>query len=65
MFWDRQSRSERVQVLHEIQETMRRHHRMAQGREAHPQDGFLAPQTASSHEAMGTVGAGSAPVWEL
>lgn len=65
MFWDRQSRSERMAVLREIQETMRRHHRMAPGPEAHPQDGFLAPQTAGSLELAAAGVAGSAPAWDL
>jgi len=65
MFWDRQSRSERMTVLREIQETMRRHHRMAPGPEAHPLDGFLAPQTAGSLELAAAGVAGSAPAWDL
>lgn len=43
LFWERQPRVERVAILSEIQETMRRHHRISPGREAHPQGGFLAP----------------------
>jgi hypothetical protein len=65
MFWDRQSRSERMEVLHEIQETLRRHHRTAPGREAHPQGGFLAPQSNGSRESSGTAILGNAPTWEL
>src|SRR5208337_1697021 len=36
MFWDRQSRPERVAALHEIQEVLRRHHRDSSSPEAHP-----------------------------
>ena len=43
LFWERQPRIERVAVLSEIQQTMRRHHRSSPGSEAHPQGGFLAP----------------------
>jgi hypothetical protein len=52
-----------MRVLRETQETMRRHHRTAPGREAHPQDGFLAPQTVGTLELAGV--AGSVPAWEL
>ncbi|MGB6742088.1 MAG: hypothetical protein WBE38_00420 [Terracidiphilus sp.] len=52
-------------MLHEIQETMRRHHRAAPGPEAHPQDGFLAPQMTGSVEFAGAGVLGSAPAWEL
>lgn len=65
MFWERQSHSERMRVLHEIQETMRRHHRMAPGPEAHPQGGFLAPQMAGSLRFAGAGVLGNAPAWEL
>jgi hypothetical protein len=65
MFWERESRSERARVLRETQETMRRHHRTAPGPEAHPQDGFLAPQMGSSLELAGTSTAGGVPAWDL
>jgi hypothetical protein len=65
MFWERQSHSERTRVIHEIQENMRRHHRKAPGPEAHPQDGFLAPQMVSSLEFAGAAVLGSAPSWDL
>lgn len=63
MFWDRQLRTERAQILREVRETMRRHHRNAPGPEAHPQDGFLAPQTLGSQKPAEV--AGGVPVWEL
>jgi hypothetical protein len=44
MFWDRQSRNERIAALHEIQETLRRHHRNASGSEVHPKDSFPVPE---------------------
>jgi hypothetical protein len=52
-------------MLHEIQETLRRQHRVAPGREAHPQGGFLAPQTKDQVELSGAGILGSAPTWEL
>lgn len=65
MFWERQSRSERMSIMGEIQETMRRQHRAASGREAHPQDGFLAPQMGGSLEPVGAGVAGGVPAWDL
>ncbi len=65
MFWDRQSRTERMEMLHEIQETLRRQHRTAPGQEAHPQGGFLAPQSNGARSFSGAGIAGSAPAWEL
>jgi acyl-CoA reductase-like NAD-dependent aldehyde dehydrogenase len=50
LFWERQPRTERVAVLHEIQETMRRHHRNSSAAEAHPQGGFLVPDWGDSGE---------------
>jgi hypothetical protein len=43
LFWERHPRTERIMIHREIQETLRRHHRAAPGREAHPRGGFLAP----------------------
>jgi hypothetical protein len=65
MFWERQSRSERAEIMHEIQETMRRHHRTAPGPEAHPLDGFLAPQMVGSLEMAGVGVTTGAPAWDL
>jgi len=65
LFWERQTHSERIEMLHEIQETLRRQHRRAPGPEAHPQGGFLAPQISSQVEFSGAGIAGSAPTWEL
>jgi hypothetical protein len=54
-----------MEMLHEIQETLRRQHRKAPGPEAHPQGGFLAPQSNGSVEYAGAGILGSAPTWEL
>jgi len=50
LFWERQPRTERVAVLSEIQETMRRHHRTSPDADAHPQGGFLAPDWGDPSE---------------
>jgi hypothetical protein len=65
MFWDRQSRSERVAALHEIQETLRRHHRTTSGPEAHPVPGFLVPDWNGSTEFAGVADSGTAPTWGI
>ena len=65
LFWERQPHSERIEMVHEIQETLRRQHRSAPGPEAHPQGGFLAPQTKGQFEFSGAGILGAAPTWEL
>jgi hypothetical protein len=65
LFWDRQTRSERLEMLHEIQQTLRRQHRSAPGPEAHPQGGFLAPQLIGQHELSVADARAGAPTWEL
>ena len=44
MFWDRQSRSERIAALHEIQQVLRHHHRNAAGPDAHQNESFPVPE---------------------
>jgi len=46
MFWDRQSHAERLAAIHEIQESLRRHHRNAQARGA-SEESFLVPNGAA------------------
>lgn len=53
MFWDRQSRSERISALHEIQETLRLHHRTTHGPEAHPKDSFRVPEWSGAKDSVG------------
>jgi hypothetical protein len=65
MFWERHSHSERIELLHEIQETLRRQHRTVPGPEAHPTGGFLAPKNNGAGELVGAGVAGTAPTWEL
>ena len=61
MFWDRQSRSERISALHEIQETLRLHHRTTPGPEAHPKDSFPVPEWSGAERfsRSGNPGRGS------
>jgi len=63
MFWDRQSRSERITAMHEIQETLRLHHRTTPGPEAHPKDGFQVPEWSGSRDLAGQAVPASAPTW--
>jgi hypothetical protein len=65
MFWDRQSRTERVAAIHEIQETLRRHHRKVQGPEAHPKEGFLVPEWSSADALAGSAMPANTPTWDL
>jgi hypothetical protein len=43
MFWDRQSNSERKEILFEIQKTLCNHHRNQTGQHVHPVTDFMAP----------------------
>ncbi len=65
LFWERQTHTERMEMVHDIQETLRRQHRKSRGPEAHPQSGFLAPQTGGQLEFSGAAVLGTAPTWEL
>ena len=65
MFWDRQSRTERMAALPEIQETLRRHHRNAPGPEAHPNDSFPVPEWSGAGAFPGAAIPGTAPSWDL
>ncbi len=62
LFWERESRTERLEAKAMLQEMLRRHHRIFKGPEAHPQGAFVVPSwTRSYSKAPG----GSAPAWEL
>jgi hypothetical protein len=65
MFWDRQSRTERAAALHEIQETLRRHHRATPGPEAHPIQLFPVPEWDPASAYSVAVGSGAVPNLEL
>jgi len=65
LFWERQSRNERHQALHEIQKVFRSHHRQKAGREAHPQNGFMIPELGGPVTFPGTAMVGHPPTWAL
>jgi hypothetical protein len=44
MFWERQSRSERLDAMKDIQKALRNQHRHHKGPEAHPGSPFLVPE---------------------
>jgi hypothetical protein len=51
LFWERQSRTERVQAMREIQSTLRNQHRNHKGANAHPNGAFLVPEWVRVHAA--------------
>jgi hypothetical protein len=65
MFWERQSRKERIEAMKEIQNTLRHQHRNRRGKEAHPSGGFLVPEWNSSDAGSGASIRGNAPSWAL
>jgi len=65
MFWDRQSRAERVEAIRDIQQTLRYQHRSEKGPDAHPNGGFLVPEWKSSISAAGASIFGHVPSWAL
>lgn len=56
MFWDRQSRAERVAAVHEIQQVLRSHHRNSGGPGAHPNDSFMVPGWSGAGARCGEAG---------
>ena len=64
MFWDRQSRNERFAALREIQDMLRRHHRVSPGPEAHPTASFPVPDWNGS-SGLDEVASGTAPTWGI
>jgi hypothetical protein len=65
MFWERQSRTERIEAIREIQNTLRHQHRNQRGKEAHPSGSFLVPDWNSSDAGAGAAIQGNAPSWAL
>lgn len=65
MFWDRQSRAERITALHEIQETLRHHHSNGPGPDAHPKESFPVPEWGGRAILSGPSAPGSVPTWDL
>jgi phage terminase large subunit GpA-like protein len=65
MFWERQSRAERIEAMKEIQNRLRRHHRNQRGMKAHPNGSFLVPEWNGSDTGTGAAIPGHAPSWAL
>ena len=65
MFWERQSRAERIEAMKEIQNTLRHQHRNQRGKEAHPRGSFLVPERSGSNSGSGAAIHGHAPSWAL
>ncbi len=65
MFWDRQSRAERIAALHEIQMVLRRHHRNSTEPDAHPSVGFTVPEWRANPVLTGVAGPETLPALDL
>ncbi len=65
MFWDRQSRTERLTALHEIQEVLRRHHRNSHSPDAHPWDSFPVPEWSGHTTLAGGAARDNSRTWNL
>lgn len=65
LFWERQSRMERNQAMHEIANTLRSHHENNAGPDAHPVRGFLVPRWDGPIAFSGAAILGNAPSWAL
>jgi len=65
MFWERQSRAERIEATREIQNTLRHQHRNQKGKEAHPNGSFLVPERSGFDSGSGASIRGHAPSWAL
>jgi hypothetical protein len=65
MFWERQTHSERLAAMREIQQTLRKQHHHQEGREAHPASGFLVPEWDKNISFAGAAVPGHAPSWAL
>ena len=64
MFWERQTKAERVEALREIETTLRHHHHVG-GTHVHPDRGFLVPAWDGPVAFSGAAILGNAPVWAL
>jgi hypothetical protein len=65
IFWERQSRSERLAAMREIQQALRTQHHNQKGLDAHPESGFLVPKWDQRVSFSGASVPGHAPTWAL
>jgi hypothetical protein len=65
MYWERQSRLERAEMLIEVHRVLRNHHRSQKGTDAHPSVGFYIPERNSPNVPSGVAFLGQAPTWAL
>jgi hypothetical protein len=65
LFWDRHTSVERAVIKAEFQEILRRQHRIAPGREAHPSNEFAVPQWEQTPWEAEVAMAGKAPARDL
>ena len=65
LFWERQTRMEKTTALREVATKLRSHHMQLEGREAHPERGFLVPEWNGPIAYSGAAILGNAPSWAL
>ena len=65
MFWERQSRTERFELMKEIQQALRHQHRVHKGPDAHPHSSFLVPELTGANLGPVAVSQGGVPSWAL
>jgi len=65
MFWERQSRAERLEAILDIQKTLRAQHNCQAGPQAHPACGFMVPERSSPAAFSGASIQGHAPSWAI
>jgi hypothetical protein len=65
LFWERESRSQRIEAMKEIQNALRRQHGNRRGAEMHPKDIFLVPEGDSSSGFAESANREHAPSWAL
>ncbi len=65
LYWERPTKIERAQAMREVQKTLRGHHYNQAGPEAHPQTGFVVPDSKVPVLISGTAMLGSVPSWAL
>ena len=65
MYWERQTREEQAELLHEVEATLESHHRGDNCASVHPDHGFVVPAWDGPVAFSGAAILGNAPYWAL